>query len=59
MTDEDIDFMMKMMDIEVEDDEDISFDEFLKMAECGVCGAELSELQMKQLFRPYQSPFQL
>ena len=51
LSDEEINLMMRMLDIDNSDD--VTFDEFLKMAALCECGEELSELQIKQLFRAF------
>lgn len=49
----DVYFMMRMLDIDGSDN--VSFDEFLTMALLCKCGEELSELQIKQLFKAFDS----
>ena len=48
-----VNFMMRMLDIDGSDD--VSFDEFLKMATLCQCGEELSELQIKELFQAFDT----
>ena len=49
----DVNFMMRMLDIDGSDD--VGFDEFLTMAMLCKCGEELSELQIKQLFKAFDT----
>ena len=51
LSNEELEFMMRMIDIA--DNGVVSFEEFLKMAALCECGEDLSELQVKQLFRAF------
>ena len=53
LSDEEIDFMMRMLDIDGHDD--VNLDQFLTMAALCEYGEELSELQTKQIFRAFDS----